>query len=201
MNHLKFLFLMLLTPVLIHGFTICRSTPVRWVLNKDCSLKVNGSTNVNKFSCVIPNYPNADTLAFYRTNLNEPIKITGVMILDVRAFDCHNPIMTKDLRKTLKAEKFPNLIIKFISLSKYPDPSEKDNSLKGAVTISIAGVTKKFDIAYKCLPINGNTITLIGSKQVTFSDFNILPPRKLGGMIQTNDALAVEFILKMTQLN
>ena len=186
---------------LSYGFITYRNASVKWVLNKDCSLKVNGSTNVNKFSCVIPNYPKADTLTFNSTNLSELVKITGIMMLDLRAFDCHNPIMTKDLRKTLKADRFPNLIIKFISLSKYPEPSEKAHLLKGAVTISIAGVTKKFEIDYKCLPIGENTITLIGSKQITFSDFNLIPPRKLGGMIQTNDTLAVEFILKMTQLN
>lgn len=123
------------------------------------------------------------------------------MVLDVRAFDCNNAIMTKDLRKTLKADQFPNLVIKFISLGNHPDLSEKETSIKGSVTIAIAGITKRFDIDYRCIPSGSNTINLIGSKQVNFSDFNIIPPRKLGGMIQTNDALAVEFILKMTQLN
>jgi len=123
------------------------------------------------------------------------------MILDVNAFDCHNPIMTKDLRKTLKVAKFPKLTIKFISLNEYPGISEKENIIKGVVAISIAGVTKRFPIDYKCTPAGSSSITLVGNKQINFSDFDIVPPRKLGGMIQTNDALAVEFILKMTKLN
>jgi hypothetical protein len=119
----------------------------------------------------------------------------------VRVFDCHNPIMTKDLRKTLKADRFPSLTIRFISLDKYPNLLEKENLINGAVAISLAGVTKRFNLQYRCLPSGANTIKLIGSKQLNFSDFNIVPPRKLGGMIKTNDELKVEFILKMAQLN
>ena len=200
-NYIKIAATIMLSLLFSYSFTLYTNAPVKWVLNKDCSLKVNGSTNVNKFSCVIPNYPKADTLLVQRTNVNESVKITGAMNLDVNAFDCHNPIMTKDLRKTLKSDKFPKLIVKFISLSKYPSPSEKQSLVKGAVTISLAGVTKQFNVDYRCISDASTTLTLIGNKEVNFSDFNIIPPRKLGGMIKTNDELSVEFVLKMTQLN
>ena len=123
------------------------------------------------------------------------------MNLDVNAFDCHNPIMTKDLRKTLKSDKFPNLVVKFINLSKYPYSSERETIVKGAVAISLAGVTKQFNVDYRSISVASNTLMLIGNKKINFSDFNIIPPRKLGGMIKTNDELSVEFVLKMTQLN
>jgi hypothetical protein len=178
-----------------------KSTSVKWMLSKACTLKVSGSTNVNKFSCIIPDYPKPDTLTVYRTDRNESVKITGSMILEVQNFDCKNSMMTKDLRKTLRQKEYPKIRISFISLSKYPASGVESEQIGGSVYIELAGIKKKFDINYRVIP-NGSTIlTLIGSQTINFSDFNIIPPRKLGGMIKTNDMLSAEFVLKVNVLN
>lgn len=188
--------------VLFSGFNQQMSKPyfTKWVIDKACFLKVEGSTNINKFSCIIPDYTEPDTLTIYKSKANEPLKISGSMVLNVQDFDCHNPIMTKDLRKTLKAKEFPKLIIRFINLSRYPDHHQADK-VNGAVTIELAGVTKRFDIDYKIIPIGNNSLTLIGTRPLNFSDFNIVPPRKIGGMIHTNNELNVVFNLHMKILN
>lgn len=170
--------------------------PIKWILTKECTLKVNGSTNINKFSCIIPEYARPDTLLFYRKK-NEPLQLSGSLFLDVQNFDCHNPVMTSDLRKTLKAKIYPRIIIHFLNLSKYPDPDIKEGVLKGAVTIELAGTTKRFEVDYRYITLANGNLRLIGTKQVNFSDFNISPPRKLGGMIKTNNELIVEFLLTM----
>lgn len=197
MAQLKFILLALLFVSAVQD----KSKPVKWALTKNCSLTVNGSTNINKFSCVIPEYIKPDTLVLYTNKDADGVKISGQMILDIKSFDCHNGIMTKDLRKTLKAEQYPKLTVTFISLSKYPDPARGASTISGLVNISIAGVSKRFDVAYRCTPDGPGNITLVGTKTVNFSDFNIIPPRKLGGMIKTNNMLDVEFTLKAGILN
>lgn len=201
MSSIKFMALFILATMSAFKPKEPPTNPVRWVLTKECSLKVNGSTNINKFSCVIPSYINPDTLFLYKGNTNEAVKISGDMRLNIKYFDCHNPMMTKDLRKTLKADEFPNLVIKFMNLSRYPNFDTKETAVKGMVTITLAGVTKQFNVDYKCTNTGSKTITMVGTKQVNFSDFNIVPPRKLGGMIKTNNLLDVEFILKASILN
>lgn len=178
-----------------------KSPAVKWVLGKDCTLKINGSTNVNKFSCIIPDYPKPDTLTIHEPDRNESIKITGSMVLDVLSFDCHNLMMTKDLRKTLKQKEFPKIRISFINLSKYPDRGGEAEHIKGAVNIELAGIKKRFNIDYRIIPNGKSNLTLIGSQTINFSDFDIVPPRKLGGMIKTNDMLNAEFVLKVNILN
>lgn len=123
------------------------------------------------------------------------------MVLDVQSFDCHNPMMTKDLRKTLKQKEFPKIRISFINLSKYPGASGESEQIKGAVYITLAGIKKRFDINYRVVLTGTTVLTLIGSQTINFSDFNITPPRKLGGMIKTNDMLSAEFVLKVNVLN
>jgi hypothetical protein len=168
---------------------------IKWVINNGCSLKVGGSTNVNKFSCVIRNYNKPDTLIFYKGPSSQPIKMEGTLTLDVQNFDCHNPVMTGDLRKTLKAKEFPHLIVRFKSLSKYPDLNNKADAIKGIVSIELAGVTKQFTIDYKFIHNGRDSLVLTGNRQINFSDFNIVPPTKIGGMIRTNDELDIEFNL------
>jgi len=179
------------------NFRSDRASSIKWVLSKECFLKVNGSTNINKFGCLIANYNKADTLTFYKQNTGGPIKVSGRLTLDVDAFDCHNSMMTKDLRKTLKYKEYPKLVIRFVDLSRYPDVKDKQNTVTGEVTIELAGVTKSYQVDYKFTSNETNELTLVGTRQVNFSDFSLIPPRKLGGMIKTNNELLVEFDLKM----
>lgn len=196
---LFFFFCLFVWPVL--SFKSIGAAPEKWILTKECTLKVNGSTNVNKFSCMIPAYTQPDTLLFYSGNKNELMKITGAMALKVDHFDCKNAMMTSDLRKTLKAKVYPEIIIRFLNLSRYPSSSENEDLIKGTVTIELAGVVKRFEVDYKCAMSGGKNLRLIGTKQVNFSDFGINPPRKLGGMIKTNNELNVEFMLSLKFLN
>lgn len=173
----------------------------KWVINKSCFLKVDGSTNINKFNCIIANYSKPDTLNIYKVSNQEEVKISGKIALDVNNFDCHNPVMTADLRKTLKVKTFPHLVINFLTLDSYPNFNQKYGKLNGKVLIELAGVTKQFDVNYKFTASSANTLMLVGTKRVNFSDFKITPPRKLGGMIETNNELDIEFNLQLKVLN
>jgi len=172
-----------------------RQRVTRWVVTSGCSLKVDGKTNINTFSCAIMNYNKPDTILVTRSG-NFPIGLNGNIQLDVQNFDCHNPIMTADLRKTLKAKEFPKLIIRFLSMNKYPDVGRADVR-KGQVLIELAGVVRRYEVDYKTASSDASVISLVGTRQVLFSEFNLSPPRKLGGMIKTNNELTVVFNIRM----
>jgi hypothetical protein len=110
-------------------------------------------------------------------------------------------MMTSDLRKTLKAKVYPKLTIAFEDLSSYPDPARSGTAITGFVTIELAGAVKRFEVDYQYVMTGNNNLRLIGSKKVNFSDFNIDPPKRLGGMIKTNNELNVEFMLNIKILN
>ena len=160
------------------------------------TLRVNGSTNINTFSCIVANNAPSDTITFI-ANKDGSELMTGNISLDILGFDCHNPMMTLDLRKTLKAKQYPVMKINFISLDKFPSLKPTQESIKGWVNIELAGITKKYEVSYRVSMDNNKTIHLIGDRSVNFSDFNIFPPKKLGGIIKANDNLDVEFSLNM----
>ncbi|MDE3143285.1 MAG: YceI family protein, partial [Bacteroidota bacterium] len=116
-------------------------------------------------------------------------------------FDCHNTLMTADLRKTLRAKEFPKMKIHFLSLNKFPELRSTEETITGWVNIELSGVTKKFDVKFRFYTDDQKIIHLIGIRSINFSDFNLTPPRKLGGIIQTKDKLDVEFGLNFKTLN
>lgn len=109
-------------------------------------------------------------------------------------------MMTGDLRKTLKAKEFPHMTIRLISLSRFPENRLKAYPIDGIVSIELAGVTKNFNVAYLVLPSAKNNLVLKGVREIKFSDFNIVPPSKIGGMIQTSDKLIAEFNIALQLL-
>ncbi|KAA5538951.1 YceI family protein [Adhaeribacter rhizoryzae] len=194
----------LLLLILLSGFNRPINKPYfkKWVITNGSSLQVNGSTNINKFNCVIANYSRPDTLTFYHEDEAETIKFTGLMVLDVQNFDCHNPMMTKNLRKTLKTKIHPKLFIKFISLNRYPDENDHGReAIHGAVSIQLAGVTRFFNIHYNIISAGTNSLTMVGNRRLKFSAFNLSPPKKIGNMIQAKDELDIIFHLNVKVLD
>jgi hypothetical protein len=169
----------------------------KWVVAENSSLRVNGSTNVNRFSCAIINYPKTDTVTINQEN-GKQMALNGRVSLDLKNFDCNNLLMTKQLRKTLKEDKFPFLHITFISLKGIPLSNQTNNMIRGLVEIEIAGVKKRFLISYQ-LKNRMNGMALIGSQPINFSDFKLAPPQKMGKIIQAKDQLSVTFELNLQQ--
>jgi hypothetical protein len=166
----------------------------KWLISETSCLSVNGSTNINKFTCDIPNC-DQDTLTIWKSD--KGVKLSGSINPTVLSFDCHKAMMTKDLRKTLQAKKYPKLHIRFLSLNELPELSGKPIPINGLVEIEIAGIKKLYEINYSISEDTGKVIHLLGSKDLNFSDFELIPPRKLGGMIKTKDQLTVAFNLNM----
>jgi len=138
-----------------------------------------------------------DTISIFKNKTL--IKLSGEIALNVNAFDCHNAMMTAQLRKTLKAGQYPCIKIRFIDLKELPELTPQIENVKGCVEIILANVTKRYEIDYQLFKDAQNTIHLTGVHDVNFSDFKIKPPSKLGGMIKTNNKLGIEFQLRFKE--
>lgn len=193
--------LLLSVQYLVMGQSKQLTETTKWVISQNSNLCVNGSTNINKFACEIPGYDKTDTLVFTKVKGNNEINLSGNIYLNVQSFDCHNIIMTNDLRKTLNAKQYPKLHIRFLSLNSFPALTEKPQMITGVVDIELAGVTKRFEVNYQVSQDAQKQIHLLGYRDVNFTDFNLVPPRKFGGMIRTDDKLSVAFHLRMKAMD
>ena len=177
------------------------NTMAIWVVMPGSNVRVNGTTNINSFTCDILDYTFPDTLTcFKQVDKVQMLPMSGKLQLDIEAVYCHKKMMTNDLRKTLQAKTYPKLTIHFVSVNSFPD-FKKPSRIIGIVDISLSGVTKRFEIDYLFTTDNQQVLHLKGDRNINFSDFNLIPPSKLGGLIKTKEQLGVSFSLNLKPLN
>ncbi|MEJ5995260.1 YceI family protein [Pedobacter sp. Du54] len=194
--------MIILMASMLTSFDNVRHHPVfgkssKWVISKSSSLAVNGSTNVNRFSCAIVQYPKTDTVRSSQDQKNV-FSLSGEINIEVKNFNCNNSLMTQELRKTLKETQFPTLQVRFLSLKATPASIQSRDFARGLVEIEIAGIAKRFEIDYQ-LSFDKNTMYFTGCQLINFSDFKLEPPKKMGKLIQAKDQLKVVFFLKMEE--
>jgi len=169
-----------------------------WIIDAESQLTIQGSTNVNNFICKIEYYTGADTLQYVKGNSSRELRFTrSRMVVPVRSFDCGASRISKDFWKTLKSETYPELEINFISLQA---PSLRDSkNIRGAVNITLAGVTVNYSILYQVHVKENGDVLLNGTHAVNFSDFQLNAPQKLKGLIKVKEVLNVEFNLVLKE--
>jgi len=109
--------------------------------------------------------------------------------------------MTNEFRKTLKSLQYPTLTVSFLSINKVPELKPEPENVSGWITVTVAGVTKKYLVNYTFTSINAGMIKIDGAKTLSFSDFNLEAPKKFGGMIRTKETLDIAFQLYLKIIN
>jgi len=169
-----------------------------WVIEKNSSMSIEGSSNINAFTCDFTEYMNQDTLLYSKDDKTKKLMfLNSVLNIEIRRFDCHQKYITADFRKILQSEKDPCLKVKFISL----DEMAIGGNVKGVVEIEIAGQKKRMDINYSVQQYGTSQLQLVGSKLMQFSDFNLTPPKKLLGLIHINEDIKVNFHLHFRRIS
>lgn len=143
------------------------------------SVVINGWTNVGTFKCTNANFQKSQTIYSFTGNRLPNIP------LEVVDFDCKNRIMTSDFRKTLNHEKHPVLTIKFLNFKKVSAAR-----FTATVEVKMMTVTQNYTIEF-----SEYRDSLVGNKRLKFSDFNITPPKKMGGMVYVKDEIDLFFSL------
>lgn len=168
----------------------------KWVIAENSSLCIEGRSNVNSFKCDIVAYMNRDTILLYKDNSVEqkPILTKGGLIININRFDCHQNYVTADLKKTLKASENAYMKINLLSLGRFK-VNVPDQQIKGFVEIQLAGINRKIEIDYTISKSQAGILNLIGTKKLLFSDFKLVPPKKLAGLIKVEEEVTVRFQL------
>ena len=172
----------------------------RYYIESGSRLYLDGSSNVNSFTCDCKDYWPAQTLEIDQNGSHASFRNTAVQIT-TKKFDCHNGKIDLDMQKALKADIFP--LIRIELLETWVDPV----ALKGASTnwvnvrskvkITLAGVSKTHTIDGKIRKIALDKVHILGEKKLWMSDFGIAPPEAMFGLIKVNDEITFHFDLKV----
>jgi hypothetical protein len=158
------------------------STPKEYLLVSTKQFSVQGTTSIGGFECNC-DMNTKDTLFFNQPERSNKITHT----VPVKSFGCGNFILNNDFRKTLKEKEFPNVRIE---LSNFRKSTENFNC---DLTLNLVGKQK----IYKNLPLKFDNNRLIGMITLQFSDFDLTPPKKIGGMIKIKEEIKLSVSLQI----
>jgi hypothetical protein len=167
----------------------------KWVIEKNSVFSIEGRSNVAPYQCKTSAYLKNDTLLMIREeNESKPLVFQGGLELMIKWFDCGQQFMTKEMHKTLKADKRPELKISIIQLGRF---HEDGLPVKGLVDVEIAGITKRIDINFQVKQPNSSSLCFLGTRKLKFADFNLVPPEKLAGLVKVEQEILVKFQINL----
>ena len=165
-----------------------------WKVSEGSKVEVLGSTNVNQFGCVSQNVGSKDQLISVFDPKKSEMEWNGEFVIQSKKFDCNNSFITSDFQETVKAEKFPEIRVKFTQLKKISANSPAQ-TLEGKVEITLAGITKRYPSSSSLTSDKSGVSLLKGKQTLLLSDFGLKPAPKLLGTVKVNDTITVNFLL------
>ncbi len=173
---------------------------VKWAILPNSFITINGSSNVNTFGCEANGTFKAETLRGAVAKDGKTIEMKGSVTIAINQFDCNNRLLTNDLRKTLKADEHPQMVIRFLALERMPFCDGGEDFVSGKVIIELAGQRKPFELRYSFIK-TASGYKLQGSRAFSFADFDLTPPKKIGGLVKVKDDFDVAFTLLLNNIN
>lgn len=175
------------------------SNRISYSIKENSSLTLMGSSNVNSFQCSSNENLSNGIIYILTEDEKDYVKFTdAVLKINVKSFDCENPMMTKDFYKTLHANESPTIDVELLGAS--PLAGTKIlKSNKGRfvadIAITLNGISKSDQLIVYWEKTGLNVFRFIGDKELKMSDFDIDSPVAALGLIKVRDEITIHFDL------
>lgn len=175
---------MRITWFFIAAILLVSNAPVEDVfVIKEKEIRVKGVTSIGRFECAYGNEELSDTLFTGISSRSKQLDF----IIPVDQFGCGNFMLNRDFRSTIKAEEFPVCRVTVRSLTRQRDVFVSD------LDVDLAGKSLFLDdVVFRY-----ETNKLTGEVDLSFDLLDLVPPKKLGGLIQVEDKLSLQIIMGM----
>ncbi len=162
-----------------------------------------GSSNINKFECLINGENLKDTVDIVYQANGHALDFEKFRIeLEVDHFDCKNSLITSDFKKTLKAAQYPIMTIDFIRIM-FPENDDPFSELYPTgifAQVNLASRKKKYYMSLEKESLEGEMVRLKGALAVDMRDFGLEPPTKMLSLVKVNPLLDIRFELSMSRI-
>jgi hypothetical protein len=148
-------------------------------------------SNVNKvlFTYPLNEVDLKNQSILFRDDDNEQ---TARIVVPVKKFKCSNKMAFNDFLNLLRANQYPDITISIPE--KFLKNLDRDEtSVLKNVEITIAGITRKYNIQCKTESSGNDELKLIGSVKIDLRELQIEPPVKYFGMVKIKDEVIVNF--------
>lgn len=184
----------LLLPMLIASSP---SSIYTYTVQEESWISLSGSSNINTFDC----YSNSDVLngnLIVTTNGNSnSLNFSNAFLkLNIKSFDCKNPMLNKDLYKTLGAEQTPFITIELIDATTTRQQEVNRTiigKMQATIAVTLNNKCKMIEIPITWQKVGESKFRFTGSQELSMSDFDITPPTAAFGLIRVNNQISINF--------
>ncbi len=172
---------------------------VNYTVTEKSSLTLTGSSNVNKFSCTT--YDNLSSgIIFIKAEENDDFVSfnNAVLTINIKSFDCRNPMLNKDFYNTLNAKETPTIDIELLNATPLTHGrilTSTSGKFNTDVAISLNGTSKSEKIIVTWQKEAANLYRFTGEKKLNMTDFGIEAPTAALGLIKVNNDILIQFDL------
>ncbi len=150
-------------------------------------LVINGESNINKFS-----FSYMTPLLARGENASKGAEDERIDFkIPVHQFKPGNPRMYDDFLSLLQAEEYPYITISLLSGNSNRERSSVI-SRNERISVTIAGVTREYTLNCTLAHCNDDLV-LNGMLTVKLTDFGLIPPVRLSGIVKVEDEINVRF--------
>lgn len=172
---------------------------ISYSIKEKSSLTLSGSSNINRFECTTyDNFSNGYIFIQSEDDVNYVKFTNAVLKINIKSFDCKNPILNKDFYSTLNASETPSIDVELLSaipLTQGKILKTNSGKFKADVAISLNGTSKADQIIVYWEKVGSNLYRFTGEKKLFMSDFGIETPVAALGLIKVHDDINISFDL------
>lgn len=174
---------MLLAILLIVGGEKVAQNAYTLIINQE--FKVSGTSTLHDWDMVSDNATGEGQITIENQKITRINSL--VVTLPTKSLKSGKGSMDDNAYEALVAKKYPEIQFELIEIE-----TITDQSLRAKGNLIIVG-TKSLVSLQVDYVITGNTVQFSGSFPITFTQFNIEPPKALLGTIKTGDKLQISF--------
>lgn len=156
------------------------------------SLKIKGSSNVNKFECVLDMNILSEHMEVLYEESKDYLNFTNTkLVIPARHFDCGGKMINKDFQKLLNVDNFPEIKL---ALKRVMKSKISQDCTMATIEVIICDIKNTYDVPISTSKsIEG--INIDGILALSINDFSLEPPKKMLGVIKVSPIIEIEFLL------
>lgn len=174
--------LLLAILLIVGGETVAQNA---YTLTINQEFKVSGTSTLHDWDMVSDDATGEGQITIENQKITRINSL--VVTLPTKSLKSGKGSMDDNAYEALVAKKYPKIQFELIEIE-----TITDQSLRAKGNLTIAG-TKSLVSLQVDYEITGNTVQFSGSFPITFTQFNIEPPKALLGTIKTGDKLQISF--------
>ena len=168
---------------------------VKLSFGSESEVVISGSSNLTGFTCVYAQDISCKGLLFEGDYEANAIVLSNASLsLESCGFDCGNVVMNKDFQKTIQSKAHPEILMEIHELhfEREPKIDGEEVDVRALIYLKVAGTKRNYTINAKG-KLDHNNLSISGKFSVCMTDFCLVPPSLLFGMVTVDPILEIDF--------